>query len=415
MTSENTEEKLSDYGISSADIAMRDMMRAAEAERAAREAYEMERAAREAYEAQQAARDDLARRQLISNAASRVTTDITHAISASAAVRVMRAMEDSPAIPMMRDIENSPAVRLIRDMESSPAMRMMRDLERYPAFELSRSIAESLKSFDALTRPSIVIATGGPLADSRVLADFSGIAALQDWTAGLPARDLGIAASLVSPALGTLSALSNASRHLLEHMNVVQDFSALPPYLRVAPTLESYASASTLHLFVSEGASVDEIHVIDLLAEDMLDGVSEEFEARLASVDQGLLKPIRGAWQTAVSDTEDRVRQSATSIRFVVEEMIKQLAPRDKAEAWARAAGYSKKPPHGARGARSAGKWAVQLRFIMRHVDALAAVEDRRVRIVRSTHSQRLVHRQCIADGEAAVRGWQPSWQLNET
>ena len=154
------------------------------------------------------------------------------------------------------------------------------------------------------------------------------------------------------------------------------EFAELPPYLRLAPTLESYASASTLHLFLPEGASVDEIHVIDLLAEDILDGVSEEFEARLASVDQDLLKPVRGAWQTAVSDTEDRVRQSAASIRFVIEEMIKQLAPRDKAETWATAAGYSKKPPHGARGARSAGKWAVQLRFIMRHVDALAAVED---------------------------------------
>lgn len=376
MTSENTEEKLSDYEMSLADVAMRDMMRAAEAERAARQAYQMERAAREAYDAERATREELARRQLIRDATSHVTAGLAHAISDSRTLRMMRAIEDSPAVRMMREFENAPAVRLMRDMESSPAMRMMRDLERSPALELSRSIAESLMTFHPLTRPSIVTAMGGPLADARVLADFSGIAALQNWTAGLRGRDLGIAASLVTPAFDTLSALTSASRHVLEQMNVAQSFAELPPYMRVAPTLESYASASMLHLFLPEGASVDEIHVIDLLAEDMLDGVSEEFEARLASVDQDLLKPVRGAWHTAVSDTEDRVRQSAASIRFVVEEMIKQLAPRDKAETWARAAGYSKKPPRAARAARSAGKWAVQLRFIMRHVDALAAVED---------------------------------------
>jgi hypothetical protein len=71
---------------------------------------------------------------------------------------MMRWIEDSPAIRTMRDIENSPAARLMRDMESPPVMRMMRDLERSPAFEISRSIAESLKSLDALARPTIVTA-----------------------------------------------------------------------------------------------------------------------------------------------------------------------------------------------------------------------------------------------------------------
>jgi hypothetical protein len=42
MTRENTEQKLSDYGMSPADVAMRDMMHAPEAERAARQTYEME-------------------------------------------------------------------------------------------------------------------------------------------------------------------------------------------------------------------------------------------------------------------------------------------------------------------------------------------------------------------------------------
>ena len=63
MTSEDTEEKLSDYGMSPADVAMCDMMHAAETERPARQAYEMERIAHEAHGTERAIRKALARRQ----------------------------------------------------------------------------------------------------------------------------------------------------------------------------------------------------------------------------------------------------------------------------------------------------------------------------------------------------------------
>jgi hypothetical protein len=360
---------VSDFERFARDLVTQDAIRAAEMDRAAHEAYEADRAARVAFDTRKAARATPTH-----PLANSPTWLATKAMADSPVERMMNAIHDSPGAQMMRDIENSPSVRMMREINKSPAVPMMREIQESAIVQLSRSLAESFKPFNGLTRSSVP--TFGALADGRVVADLSGIAALQDWTAGLRIRDFGLAASTMSSALDSFSALTDLSRSLLEHANVIEGFGALSAYLRIAPTLEAYASASTLHLFLPDGAELGDLHVIDVLAEDMLDGVTQEFEERLASVDQGFLKPVRGAWQTALSDTEDRVRQSASSLRFVVEGMIKQLAPRDKAEVWAQAAGVSKKPPPAARAARSAGKWAVQLRFILRHVDAFATSEN---------------------------------------
>ena len=395
---------LPDFGMPGDDAVTREALRAIEMERIAREAYERERLARETFEAGEVAREAAATREAaaLREAAiaettrladlqltrSSTVTDLAtssmnsqgwraaQAFTDSSAMRIMRGIEESPTARMMREIENSPAVRMMRELEESPVVRMMRQIDESPAVQLSRSIAENIKSLDSVARLSNATSLEGLLVDRRIVADIAGVAALHDWSAGLRLREFGVASSAMTPQLGAFSTLTDVSRHLIEQVNAVSGFAALPWYLQIAPTLESYASASTLHLFLPLGTDVSEIHVIDLLAEDMLDGVTEEFEARLASIDQALLKPVRGAWQTALSDTEDRVRQSATSIRFVVEEMIKLLAPREQAEDWAHSVGCSKKPPTDARTARSAGKWTVQLRFIMRHVDAFAESDN---------------------------------------
>ncbi|MGH7616009.1 MAG: hypothetical protein ACREPM_02150 [Gemmatimonadaceae bacterium] len=395
---------LPDFGIPNDDVATQEALRAIEIERVAREAYEVERVARETFEAGEVAREAAAVREAarLREAAIAETTRLAglqltrsstvsdlamlsmgspgwqgaQAITDSPALRMMRGIDESPTARMLLEFENSPTVRMMRKLEESSVMRMMRQIDESPAVQLSRSIAENIKLLDSVARLSSAPPLGGVLEGARIVADIAGVAALHDWSAGLRLRELGIASSLITPQLGAFSTLTDVSRHLIEQVNAVSGFAAFPSYLQIAPTLESYASASTLHLFLPLGTDVSEIHVIDLLAEDMLDGVTEEFEARLASVDQGLLKPVRGAWKTALSDTEDRVRQSAASIRFVVEEMIKLLAPREQADTWAHSVGCSKKPPVNARTARSAGKWTVQLRFIMRHVDAFAESEN---------------------------------------
>lgn len=392
-----------DFGIPGDDIATREAARALEAERSAREAYEAERAAREAFMVGQAARDaaiareeSIAREATIADSAHRAALELTRratitdlarslpdsstwraaqSFAESPTVRMMKAMDESPTVRMIRQLEHSPTVQMMRALEESPTVRMIRQFEESPAVQLSRSIAENIKSMDVAAHLSSPM-LGGVLGDGSVVASLAGISALHDWSAGLRVRDSWIASSMMASQLGTFATLTNVSRQWIEQVNAVNAFVGLPAYLQAAPTLESYASASTLHLFLPDETDVRDIHVIDLLAEDMLDGVAEDFEARLASLDQTLLKPVRGAWQTALSATEDRVRQSASSIRFVVEEMIKQLAPREQAESWAQSVGCSKKPPKEARDARSAGKWTVQLRFIMRHVDGFTESAD---------------------------------------
>lgn len=316
------------------DHAAREAMKAAEAERSAREAMKATEAAQSLYE--------------------------------SPTSRMMKAIEESPTVRMVRQLEQSPTVQMMRAIEESPAVQMIRRLEESPAAVLSRSIAEQFKPL-GIVNPVL----GGVLRDGSVISSLAGITALHDWGLNLRRPDY-LASSVIATQLGTFAALTDVSRLLVERVNSLDAFARLPAYLQVVPTLESYASASTLHLFLPPGTDVGDIHVIDILAEDLLDGVSDEFEARLASLNQTLLKPVRGAWQTALSNTEDRVRQTAASIRFVVEEMIKQLAPKAQAEAWAQSVGFNKKPPKGAPPVRSAGHWTVQLRFIMRHVDAFA-------------------------------------------
>jgi hypothetical protein len=175
--------------------------------------------------------------------------------------------------------------------------------------------------------------------------------------------------------IAALSGITAAANGLWAIPKMPTVLETLPGYLRFALELEPYSAAVSLRLFVPR--EIELPSVLDLLAEEILDGVGEAFESRLASVDQELIRPVRGAWETALSQTSDRTRQSASSIRFVIEELIKRLAPKKTVDAWLAAQNLSRKlaVPAGAKDARSAGHWAPQLRYILRNVDAVASTD----------------------------------------
>jgi hypothetical protein len=170
----------------------------------------------------------------------------------------------------------------------------------------------------------------------------------------------------------SFTSLSTATESLWKHASAPSALAGLPGYLAFAPTLEPYASARTLSLFLRDGPLVELPLVMDLIAEEFLDGVSADFESRLASADQGLLRPVRGAWTTALSDSEDRVRQVSVSIRHALDMLIVRLAPDDLTKAWMKQQALGRKAavPAEAKDFRSASKKAPQLRYIMRNADA---------------------------------------------
>lgn len=176
----------------------------------------------------------------------------------------------------------------------------------------------------------------------------------------------------------TFGGLSAAVGRLYTVPGMESRLTALPGYLAFAPVIEPYAIARSLLLFTPSGVTIEEPLVLDVLAEEVLDDLSAELESRLAEVNPDLVESVLGAWDTARSSSRDRVRQVSSSIRFAIEGVIEEIAPKDDADAWAQAQGFGRKGvvPDGARDARSGRKWAPQIRYVFRVADQAVGDES---------------------------------------
>jgi hypothetical protein len=221
---------------------------------------------------------------------------------------------------------------------------------------VSSAMNDRLRLFgsDALT--SATLSTGG------IAAQIAQITQANDYARSLMLRQWETFGGM-SAAVGRLYALPDIEGRL----------TSLPGYLGLAPVIEAYDSARSLLLFTPSDIGLEEPLVLDVMAEEVLDELSEELEARLAAVDPHLVASVLGAWDTAQSTNPDRVRQACSSIRSAIEDVIAVIAPRDAAEAWTRTQGFGRKSvvPEGAKDARSAKHWAPQIRFVFRAADSV--------------------------------------------
>jgi hypothetical protein len=179
------------------------------------------------------------------------------------------------------------------------------------------------------------------------------------------------ARTVMRPQWEAFGGVSAAVDRLYTVPSITERITSLPGYLSLASVIEPYASARSLFLFTPPGVDFDAPLVLDVMAEEVLEELGEEFADRLAKYGPDLVNTVLGAWDVARSESRDRVRQAATSIRTAIEDVIKMIAPIEAARAWAHLKGLGNKGavPEGAHGARSAAKWAPQIRFIFRFAD----------------------------------------------
>ena len=221
---------------------------------------------------------------------------------------------------------------------------------------VSAALNDRLHTFgpDALT--STLLSTGG------IAAQIAQITQANDY-----------ARAALRPQWEAFGGMSTAVDRLYALPEIEGRLNSLPGYLALAPVIEPYASARSLLLFTASDIALEEPLVLDVMAEEILDEMSEELESRLAALDQHLVGSVLGAWDTARSTNPDRVRQACSSIRSAITDVITVVAPKDTADEWVRTQRFGRKSvvPEGAKEARSARKWAPQVRFVFRGADSV--------------------------------------------
>lgn len=172
---------------------------------------------------------------------------------------------------------------------------------------LTSQVEALSRQFEALARPPLQASIlASQLASLSIpFSQVPGIAQLQSLT-----TNFGETAAATMRAIGQdLTAFNN-----------------LPRWLQLAPSVEQYAAGRAFA--IAAGTEPDVLRQsIDTEAEETLALVGDELEARLASLYPPFVEPYRGAY-AAISDRRaDWPRHVATSLRELVDHILKRLAP----------------------------------------------------------------------------------------
>ena len=170
------------------------------------------------------------------------------------------------------------------------------------------------RQFEALARPPLQASIlASKLTNLSVpFAQVQGIANLQSLT-----TSFGEAAAATMKAIGQDAAL----------------FGRLPPWLQQAPSIEQYFAARALAITAGSGPDVLREN-LDPRAEAILERVGDELERRLASVDPSFVQPYHGAHAALTDRRPDWPRHVATSLRELVDHLLRRLAPVRELEAF---------------------------------------------------------------------------------
>src|SRR5207249_457412 len=163
------------------------------------------------------------------------------------------------------------------------------------------------RQFQALARPPLQASIlASQLASLSVpLSQIQGIAQLQSLT-----TSFGETAAAAMKAIGQDSAL----------------FDKLPHWLQHAPSIEQYTAARAFAVVAGSGPEVLR-ESVDPEAEAVLQRVGDELETRLASLDAAFVQPYRGAHAALTDRRPDWQRHVATSLRELVDHLLRRLAP----------------------------------------------------------------------------------------
>ncbi len=168
------------------------------------------------------------------------------------------------------------------------------------------------RRFEALARPSLQASIlASQLAGLSVpFAQIQGIAQLQSLTT-----------SFGDTAAATMRAIGQD----------VARFNQLPQWLQQAPSVEQYTAGRALAIAAGSGSDVLRENR-DPQAEDLLEQIGDELEARLASLDPSFVGPYRGAHAALLDRRPDWPRHVASSLRELVDHLLRRLAPNAELE-----------------------------------------------------------------------------------